>query len=553
MTPTPATASAPQSDPDKLDATVLKIAGVIVIGAIMSILDVTVVSVAIPTFQEDFGGASYASVAWTMTAYTLALATVIPVTGWAADRFGTKRLYITALVLFILGSVACSFAWDLGSLIGFRVLQGLGGGMLMPLGMTIMTRAAGPRRMGRVMAVLGIPMLLGPIAGPILGGWLIEIASWHWIFLINVPIGALALVAAYLVLPGDRPQPSESFDLVGMLLLSPGLALFLFGVSSIPETQTVAATRVLVPGLIGLALVVVFVLHALRARNPLIDLGLFANRQLTFAVITAAVFIIAFMGTGLLIPSYFMQVRGETTLAAGLLVAPQGIGAMITMPIAGRLVDRTGPGKIVLVGLTVIGVGMAMFTQVGGDTSYGYLLSSLFIMGLGMGATMMPLMTAALATLTDEKVARGSTLMNIVQQTAGSIGTATMSVVLTGQLIGKGLQGAADGADPAQAAEAAAELAALPPEQLATLEPEQLMLLPAETVATLPEPLQLQIQQVAAGIQESMGTSFGTTFIVATVLIACALIPAAFLPRRMVTPTPVAAEPVAAPGGGDGR
>src|SRR5699024_10280777 len=323
-----------------------------------------------------------------------------------------------------------------------------------------------------------------------------------------------------------------------------------FGVSSIPETQTVAATRVLVPGLIGLALVALFVLHALRARNPLIDLGLFGNRQLTFAVITTAVFIIAFMGTGLLIPSYFMQVRGETTLAAGLLVAPQGIGAMLTMPIAGRLVDRIGPGRIVLVGYTVIAVGMGMFTRVGGDTSYAYLLSSLFIMGLGMGATMMPLMTAALATLTDEKVARGSTLMNIVQQTAGSIGTATMSVVLTGQLIGKGLQDAADGADPAQAAEAAAELAALPPEQLATLVPARVVLLRAETLAALPAPLQRQIQQVAAGIQESMGTSFGTTFIVATVLIACALIPAAFLPRRMVTPTPVAAEPVAAPGGG---
>jgi len=144
-----------------------------------------------------------------MTAYTLALATVIPVTGWAADRFGTKRLYMTALVLFVLGSVACAMAWDITSLIGFRVLQGLGGGMLMPLGMTIMTRAAGPDRVGRVMAVLGIPMLLGPIGGPILGGWLIEAASWHWIFLINLPIGIIALAAAFIILPSDKAKPSE--------------------------------------------------------------------------------------------------------------------------------------------------------------------------------------------------------------------------------------------------------------------------------------------------------------------------------------------------------
>ena len=168
--------TAANAAPDKLDGTVLKIAAVVVLGAIMSILDITVVSVALPTFQTVFD-ASYATVAWTMTGYTLALATVIPLTGWAADRFGTKRLYMLALVLFMLGSIACGLAWNIGSLITFRVLQGLGGGMLMPLGMTIMTRAAGPDRIGRVMAVLGVPMLLGPIGGPILGGWLIEVGE----------------------------------------------------------------------------------------------------------------------------------------------------------------------------------------------------------------------------------------------------------------------------------------------------------------------------------------------------------------------------------------
>ena len=225
--------TAPAPNDDKLDGTVWRIAGVVVLGAIMSILDVTVVSVALPTFQTTFD-ASYATVAWTMTGYTLALATVIPLTGWAADRFGTKRLYMLALTLFLLGSIACGLAWSIESLIAFRVLQGLGGGMLMPLGMTIMTHAAGPHRIGRVMAVLGVPMLLGPIFGPILGGWLIEAASWHWIFFINVPIGIVALIAAWRVLAKDEPTPSESFDFVGMLLLSPGLALFLYGVSTDP-------------------------------------------------------------------------------------------------------------------------------------------------------------------------------------------------------------------------------------------------------------------------------------------------------------------------------
>src|SRR6478672_2257444 len=173
--------------PEKIDAAVLKISGVVLLGAIMSILDITVVNVALPTFQTVFGTAeeplAYSTVAWTVTAYTLALATVIPLTGWAADRFGTKRLYILAVVLFTAGSALCATAGSIEVLIVYRVLQGLGGGMLMPLGMTIMTRAAGPERMGRLMAVLGIPMLLGPIFGPILGGWLIDNYSWHWIFL----------------------------------------------------------------------------------------------------------------------------------------------------------------------------------------------------------------------------------------------------------------------------------------------------------------------------------------------------------------------------------
>ncbi|HET9859545.1 MAG TPA: DHA2 family efflux MFS transporter permease subunit, partial [Nocardioidaceae bacterium] len=206
----PAAPPADQLD-DKLDKGVLIIAGVVVLGAIMSILDITVVSIALPTFQSEFN-ATYATVAWTMTAYTLALATVIPVTGWAADRFGTKRLYMLALTLFTIGSGLCATADTIGELIGFRVLQGLGGGMLMPLGMTIMTKAAGPDRIGRLMAILGIPMLLGPIGGPILGGWLIDEFTWHWIFLINVPIGALALLYAWWALPSDTPEPSETFD-----------------------------------------------------------------------------------------------------------------------------------------------------------------------------------------------------------------------------------------------------------------------------------------------------------------------------------------------------
>jgi EmrB/QacA subfamily drug resistance transporter len=498
---------------DKLDKRVLMVAGVVVLGAIMSILDITVVSVALRTFQTIFD-ATPAEVAWTMTGYTLALASVIPLTGWAADRFGTKRLYILAVVLFTLGSAACATAQSLEMLVGFRILQGLGGGMLMPLGMTIMTRAAGPDRVGRVMAVLGVPMLLGPIFGPIIGGWLIDVASWHWIFLINVPIGIIAVVYAAIVLPRDNVSPSETFDFVGMLLLSPGLALFLFGVSSIPQAESVHGTmwtaRVVVCSVVGLLLIAAFVPWALRPSNihPLVDLRLFANRHMTIAVIAMALFAIAFFGAGLLFPLYFQQVHGESPLKSGILLAPQGIGAMLTMPIAGVLADRTGPGKVVLTGLVIDVIGLGMFAFTDEHTPYVYLIGALFVMGLGMGATMMPIMSAALASLNDASIARGSTLMNITQQVAASIGTAVFSVLLTSAFQGShwisvaGALGSA-GKDP-------------------------------DKVGAVLQKFHLSPDAVAAVTSRALhdlATSYAHVFLIATVMLACCLIPALFLPR----------------------
>lgn len=344
--------------------------------------------------------------------------------------------------------------------------------------------------------MLGVPMLLGPIAGPILGGWIIDQVSWQWIFLINLPVGILAFAYAYIVLDKDSPEPSESFDFLGMLLLSPGLALLLYGVSSIPEEGTIAATQVLLPAAVGIVLCLAFVWHAFRPEHPLIDLRLFKNRQLSVAVITMFLFAVAFFGASLLIPSYFLQVRGESTLDAGLLIAPQGLGAMLTMPIAGRAVDRMGPGKIVLSGLLGVLAGMAVLTQVGAETSYWVLLSGLFVMGLGMGATMMPTMTAALQTLVDHTIARGSTLMNIIQQVAASVGTAVMSVVLTNQLKNSELAGAATASWDH-------------PEILEQLTP----------------------QMLAKGLSDA-ADGFGVTFTVAFALMVLTLVPAFFLPRR---------------------
>src|SRR4051812_2848273 len=490
----------PTDLPDHIDAAVLKIAGVVVLGAIMSILDITVVNVALPTFQRVFGEGGqelpYSEVAWTVTGYTLALATVIPLTGWAADRFGTKRLYIAAILLFTAGSALCATAWSINALIAFRVLQGLGGGMLMPLGMTIMSRAAGPHRMGRLMAILGVPMLLGPILGPILGGWLIQVASWHWIFLINAPIGLVAVIYAWRVLPRDTPEPSESFDFLGMALMSPGLALFLFGVSSIPSEGTATAPRVWVSMLVGATLMVLFVFHSFRPEHPLLDLRLFANRNLTVSIITMFLFAGAFFGGLLLVPTYFQEVRGESTLHAGLLVAPQGIGAMITMPIAGSQVDKRPIGRIVPFGLVFILIGMFGLTQLTATTPYPVIIAELFVMGLGMGATMMPLFTSALKTLRAHEVARGSTLLNITQQIASSCGVAIMSVLLTNHLQASRLAGPA----------------------MATLH-----------IPALAD--KIPAAAIAKGLEDA-AQAFADTYWVAWAMVLLTVVPALFLPRK---------------------
>jgi len=374
--------------------------------------------------------------------------------------------------------------------------------------MTILTRAAGPERLGRVMAILGVPMLLGPIFGPILGGWLIDIASWHWIFLINVPIGIVAAIYAFMVLDKDHVEPSESFDFVGMLLLSPGLALFLYGVSSIPASQaehgTMWTTQVVPYAIVGLLLIVAFVPWALRKHNihPLVQLRLFTNRHMTVAVITMTLFAMSFFGASLLLTLYFQQVRGESPLASGWLVAPQGFGAMLTMPVAGFLADKIGPGKVVLTGLVFDTVGMGMLIALDATTSYTYIITAFVIMGLGMGSTMMPVFTAALASLKAHAVAQGSTLMNITQQIAISVGTALFSVLLT-----SGYNQHADVVNPTLALQNGAD-------------PASLGLSQAQADAVTVQGLHF------------MGLAFGDSFLVATILVGLCLIPAFFLPRK---------------------
>ena len=314
--------ASPSVDPNALDRGTMVVAAVVMLGAVMSILDTTVINVAIDRLAIDFN-ASLTTIQWVVTGYTLALVAVIPVTGWAADRFGTKRIYLWSLILFILGSTLCAAAWSAGSLIAFRVLQGIGGGMIMPAVMTIMTRKAGPHRMGRVMGILGVPMLIAPLIGPILGGWLVDDVSWRWIFLINVPIGIVAIALAALVLERDEPQPAHRLDWLGMGLLSPGLTLMIFGLAE-SSGDGFTATKSWLPIVAGVGLIVTFFWHSWRTEAPLIDIKTFTHTRAGASAVVFMAFSIAFFGALLLIPLYYQTVRGASALEAGLLLAPAG-------------------------------------------------------------------------------------------------------------------------------------------------------------------------------------------------------------------------------------
>ncbi|OBG30191.1 DHA2 family efflux MFS transporter permease subunit [Mycobacterium sp. 852002-51057_SCH5723018] len=503
--------------PDRLDAALLRISGVCILATVMAIVDVTVVAVAQRTFIDQFGS-SQVVVSWTMTGYTLALATVIPLTGWAADRFGTKRLFIGSVLAFALGSLLCAVASSILQLIIFRMMQGIGGGMLLPLGFMILTREAGPSRLGRLMSILSIPMLLAPIAGPILGGWLIGTSSWRWIFLINLPIGLITVVLAVIVFPRDHPARSETFDAIGVLLLSPGLATFLFAVSSIPGRGTVADRHVLIPATIGLALIAAFVVHAWhRADHPLIDLRLFQNPVLTHANVTMLVFAGAFFGAGLLLPSYFQQVLHQTPMQAGVRMIPQGLGAMLTMRLTGPLVDRQGPGKIVLVGIALITAGLGTFAfGVARQANYApTLITGLTIMGLGMGCTMMPLSVASVQALAPHQIARGTTLISVSHQVGGSVGTALMSMILTNQF------------NRSENVAAAKKLASLQQRAAANGVPVNQSEIPPQALSP----------GFSANVLHDLSHAYAMVFAIAVALVLSTIVPALFLPKKPASQT----------------
>jgi EmrB/QacA subfamily drug resistance transporter len=414
---------------DRIEAHVWRIAGVVILGMIMSILDTTIVNVALRTLGRDLHS-SIAQIQWVVTGYILSLAAVIPVTGWAARRFGAKRVYMTSLVLFTAGSALCAVAGSTTSLVLFRVIQGVGGGMLMPVGQLIMAQVAGPKRMGRVMGIVAMPAMLAPILGPVVGGAILQNLHWSWIFLVNLPIGIGAFILGWRLLPQTDSGDAGPLDVVGLGLLSSGATAVVYGLSQLGSNSSLTAPGVVWPTLAGLVLVGVFCRHALRVEHPLLDVRLYANRIFGAASLTTFGLGAALFGAMILVPLYYQEVRHESVIVTGLLTGPQGVGMLLVMPLTGRLSERFGGGRVALAGVSILCLGTLPLAFVGAHTSVLSISLVLLLRGVGIGFSFMPAMTAAFASLKPEQLSDATPQLNVVQRVGGAIGTAVLAVVL---------------------------------------------------------------------------------------------------------------------------
>jgi EmrB/QacA subfamily drug resistance transporter len=407
--------------------------GVFVLGAFMSVLDTTIVNVALRSIGSGLH-ASLASIQWISTGYLLALGATIPIAGWTTKRYGARPVYIISLVMFTLGSALCGLSTSLGELIGFRVLQGIGGALILPVGQAALTKAAGPRNMPRIMGAVGIPIILAPVIGPTIGGAIVDGLSWRWIFYVNLPIGILAVVASlrYFVRDDDVGRETAGrLDLLGLALLSAGLVGIIYGVSEVGILNQIGTARVLVPFAAGVVLCIAFIVHARRASRPLLDVSLYGDRGYALASIVMTATGAALFGALIILPLYFQEIRGQSAFHTGLLLIPQGLGSLVAMALSGRITTRLGGGIATIAGGVLAILGTLPFIFAGAHTSYWLIEPVLIVRGLGLSLSIVPAMTAAIIGLRRDQVDDATPQLNVLQRVGGSIGGVMLTVVLS--------------------------------------------------------------------------------------------------------------------------
>jgi EmrB/QacA subfamily drug resistance transporter len=406
--------------------------GVLGFGAFLALLNSTVVVVGIDRLSTALA-APLSQVQWVSTAYLLALAVAIPVAGWGTDRFGGKSLWLAALGVYLAGNVLATVADSITLLVTARVVQGFGAGMLEPIMLAMLTTAAGPRRVTRVLSLIQIPITLAPALGPLVGGLIIDQLSWRWLFGMNLPLGLLALLLSVRVLPGDRPDADPArLDLRGLLLLSPGLAALLYGLTRAGEGGAAGTVAIIAPVLGGMALLAGYMAHALRlGPGALIDIRLFTGAKFTASGLIACLFGASVYGMMFLLPLFVQEANDAPAWAAGLQLAPQGIGTILVLPSVATLSARFGARATVVAGMSLAALSTLPFTLDGLAT--GLLTASLLVRGAGLGAVLGPALAAAYGSIRPDATARASSALVVLIQLGGAAGTALLAVVLQRQ------------------------------------------------------------------------------------------------------------------------
>lgn len=407
------------------------LAATLLVGAIAALLDTTIVAVALEELRRDLN-APVTVIQWVTTAYVLAMAAVIPAVGWSAGRFGARSVWLAALGLFLAGSVLCGLAWSPGSLIAFRVVQGLGGGMILPLTQLTLAGAAGPQRLGRVMGVVGLVGQLAPISGPILGGWLVGGWGWRWIFLVNVPIVLVSLAMTVRWFPRDGQRTGQPLDLVGLALLPAGVVALLYALSTLePGADTAVRPETIACGVAATALLAAFVLRAVRrGEASLIDLRLFADRSFRGGAVMLFVLGVTTWGPMFLLPLYFQQARGLSAFDAGLMLAPQSVGLALAYLLVGRYADRMPARPLALGGMALATAATVPFAFATDGSDSLLLGAALLGRGVGFGVASLPVAVAIYRTLRPAAIPGAAGASSVVQRIGAGLGTALMALLL---------------------------------------------------------------------------------------------------------------------------
>lgn len=429
--------AAPAGDPMSIRNIIAPLIAIIV-GMFMVILDGTAMNVAMPGLMADFQS-SMSLVQWTITGYALAQAAVIPLAGWMSDRFGAKQIYLISIIMFTIGSALCALASTAEQLIAFRVLQGLGGGMVAPIAMAFIFRISPPGKQGAVMGMIGIPMLLAPALGPVVAGWLVDYVSWHWIFIINLPIGVAAVIVGLRTLPNIERKRVPALDFLGIIFAPLAFAMLAYGVSSAGGGEGGAGSGWTSPAaltgmIVGGTALIIFIIVELSRKEPLLELRVFKSSDFTRGIILQWIVQIALFGTLFLVPVFLQIAKNYSAFDTGLIMLPQALAAGIFMPVGGKMFDRFGARPVVIAGLAIVTVAGLMLSQISADTTLLTLMIPLAMLGAGMGLSMMPLNTHIMQSAPRELVSRVTSLTAAAQQVMTSFAIAGLSTILASKM-----------------------------------------------------------------------------------------------------------------------